>query len=227
VGRETEIASLVGRYYDPATGQFISVDPDLASTGQPYSFAGGDPVNGSDPNGSFFMGDGGQTAGINSAGVPVDNSENAAIQNAEAPVFGPPAPPGPAEQKTEPVSGSGPARQTGTAANVVQVLNGLTSDAANIQLGADVTTAVCWDCSVVTIPISATAGYVQTGTTCASFGISLFTHGGIKRTGIDCAVGIAESGFGDLIQVETVYHGIHYGGVALDAAGKAVDWFLR
>jgi RHS repeat-associated protein len=72
--------SVVNRYYDPSTGQFLSVDPDVASTGQTYSFAGDDPVNASDPSGLFFLGDGGQVAGVNSAGILVDNSENSAIQ---------------------------------------------------------------------------------------------------------------------------------------------------
>ena len=40
-----------GRYYDPATGQFISVDPLVDETGQPYAYVNGDPVNGLDPNG--------------------------------------------------------------------------------------------------------------------------------------------------------------------------------
>ncbi len=35
--------SLVGRYYDPATDQFLSVDPDVAETGQPYAYTGDDP----------------------------------------------------------------------------------------------------------------------------------------------------------------------------------------
>ena len=39
------------RWYDPTTDGFTSVDPDLASTDQPYSYAGDDPVNGSDPSG--------------------------------------------------------------------------------------------------------------------------------------------------------------------------------
>jgi hypothetical protein len=39
------------RYYDPATGQFISSDPLVDVTGQPYAYAGDDPVNASDPNG--------------------------------------------------------------------------------------------------------------------------------------------------------------------------------
>jgi hypothetical protein len=41
----------VGRYYDPATDQFLSVDPDVAETGQPYVFTGDDPLNATDPNG--------------------------------------------------------------------------------------------------------------------------------------------------------------------------------
>jgi hypothetical protein len=32
------------------TGEFTSVDPDLAQTGQPYSYAGDDPVNEGDPS---------------------------------------------------------------------------------------------------------------------------------------------------------------------------------
>jgi len=41
----------VHRYYDPTTGQFLSVDPLVASTGQPYQYAGNNPVNASDPSG--------------------------------------------------------------------------------------------------------------------------------------------------------------------------------
>ena len=39
------------RYYDPSTDQFISVDPLVSQTGQPFSFANDNPVNGSDPSG--------------------------------------------------------------------------------------------------------------------------------------------------------------------------------
>jgi len=41
----------VYRYYDPSTGQFLSVDPLVDLTGQPYAYTGGDPVNATDPSG--------------------------------------------------------------------------------------------------------------------------------------------------------------------------------
>jgi len=54
-GRElclrAEFRSLVHRYYDQATEQFLSVDPLVNETGTPYSYTGGDPVNAVDPNG--------------------------------------------------------------------------------------------------------------------------------------------------------------------------------
>lgn len=42
---------VVGRYYDPQSGQFISVDPLVDLTGQAYSYTGGNPVNAPDPTG--------------------------------------------------------------------------------------------------------------------------------------------------------------------------------
>jgi len=45
----------VGRYYDPTTGQFISVDADVDITHQPYAYAGGDPIDNSDPTGDDLI----------------------------------------------------------------------------------------------------------------------------------------------------------------------------
>ena len=42
---------LRARYYDPATGQFLSRDPMVASTRSPYGYVGGNPLNGTDPTG--------------------------------------------------------------------------------------------------------------------------------------------------------------------------------
>jgi len=39
------------RYYDPAVGQFLTVDPDVATTLSPYGYVSDDPVNSADPSG--------------------------------------------------------------------------------------------------------------------------------------------------------------------------------
>jgi RHS repeat-associated protein len=46
---------LVNRYYDPSTGQFLSVDPDVADTYEPYTYADDDAVNAVDPNGMMTL----------------------------------------------------------------------------------------------------------------------------------------------------------------------------
>lgn len=52
----TGLLYLMNRYYDPGTGQFLSVDPKLAETGQPYGYADGNPVSLTDPLGQSFTG---------------------------------------------------------------------------------------------------------------------------------------------------------------------------
>ena len=46
--------TLVHRYYDPTTGQFLTVDPLVDETGQAYGYTGDDPANESDPLGLYF-----------------------------------------------------------------------------------------------------------------------------------------------------------------------------
>ena len=45
------VGSVLARYYDPATGQFLTVDPDVATTLSPYGYVQGDPLNSTDPTG--------------------------------------------------------------------------------------------------------------------------------------------------------------------------------
>jgi RHS repeat-associated protein len=48
---ETGFVYLRNRYYDPATGQFISRDPIAPLTQEPYGYVGGNPLNYTDPMG--------------------------------------------------------------------------------------------------------------------------------------------------------------------------------
>lgn len=51
---QTGLLYLVNRYYDATSGQFLSLDPAVAETEAPYSYAGSDPVNSDDPSGLCF-----------------------------------------------------------------------------------------------------------------------------------------------------------------------------
>jgi RHS repeat-associated protein len=48
---QTGLDYLLNRFYEPATGQFLSIDPQLAQTQQPYQYAQDNPVNSTDPTG--------------------------------------------------------------------------------------------------------------------------------------------------------------------------------
>jgi RHS repeat-associated protein len=48
---DTGLIYLRNRIYDPATAQFLTVDPLDAITHEPYSYAGDNPVNSGDPSG--------------------------------------------------------------------------------------------------------------------------------------------------------------------------------
>ena len=45
------LSYLLNRYYDPAAGAFISVDPAISQTYEPYAYAGDNPVSRTDPTG--------------------------------------------------------------------------------------------------------------------------------------------------------------------------------
>lgn len=45
------MTSAINRYYDASTDQFLSIDPFVAETNQPYVFTNDDPLNAEDPLG--------------------------------------------------------------------------------------------------------------------------------------------------------------------------------
>jgi RHS repeat-associated protein len=52
----TALIYLVNRYFDPTTGQFISVDPMVGKTDTPYAYAGDNPISATDPIGLWTEG---------------------------------------------------------------------------------------------------------------------------------------------------------------------------
>jgi RHS repeat-associated protein len=54
---ESGLQYLRARYYDPQTCQFLSVDPFVGMTGEPYAYTAGDPLNLTDPAGLLGWGD--------------------------------------------------------------------------------------------------------------------------------------------------------------------------
>jgi RHS repeat-associated protein len=51
--RESGLYYLRARFYDPATAQFVSVDPAVGMTRSPYGYVFDNPLNGYDPTGMF------------------------------------------------------------------------------------------------------------------------------------------------------------------------------
>jgi RHS repeat-associated protein len=52
---DTGLIYLRARVYDPATAQFLTSDPLVGTTRAPYTYAGDDPLNASDPGGLNFL----------------------------------------------------------------------------------------------------------------------------------------------------------------------------
>ncbi len=55
---DTGLIYLRNRVYDPATAQFLSIDPLAATTRMPYTYAGDNPLNFDDPSGLLLVGGG-------------------------------------------------------------------------------------------------------------------------------------------------------------------------
>jgi RHS repeat-associated protein len=60
---ESSLYYLRARSYDPVSGQFMSRDPAVTATRQPYAYVADNPLNGTDPTGLWFW-EGVQSTGI-------------------------------------------------------------------------------------------------------------------------------------------------------------------
>jgi len=84
---QKQLIYLRARTYDPATAQFLSVDPDVEGSGEPYSYAAANPVNASDPTGRTVVGacatvTVGPSLGVNVTGtgcITVDGGGNVGV----------------------------------------------------------------------------------------------------------------------------------------------------
>jgi hypothetical protein len=73
--RQNASEVLDARWYDAATGQFMSLDPKVTSTLDPYQYVGNDPVNEIDPSGAMVVNIGG-------CGTKACVKQNNAVANA-------------------------------------------------------------------------------------------------------------------------------------------------
>ena len=69
------MTSVVNRYYDPATDQFLSIDPYFATTDQPYGFTNDNPLNFGDPLGLKIQGTGSAACNVQDNGTDIGTIE--------------------------------------------------------------------------------------------------------------------------------------------------------
>jgi RHS repeat-associated protein len=73
----TKLVYLRARDYDPATGQFLTVDPAVGATRQPYAYVANNPLQLTDPTGLA----GTESNGCPGPGVGVNDPENVYVQS--------------------------------------------------------------------------------------------------------------------------------------------------
>ena len=112
----------VARYYDPSTGQFLSVDPAIALTETPYSYVGDDPVNEADPSGLAPDQAQCETA-QNSYGSGPLTSQEVASQTSNGCKSVPEVVPCPVHGTSSSVDSSGPPTETSTSVEVTCTTN--------------------------------------------------------------------------------------------------------
>ncbi|CCB71872.1 RHS repeat-associated core domain-containing protein [Streptantibioticus cattleyicolor] len=73
---ETGLVYLRARYYDPATAQFLTVDPAVGKTGQPYAYTDDNPLNLTDVTGLCWSGFGWACSAAKAVGSAVKTADD-------------------------------------------------------------------------------------------------------------------------------------------------------
>jgi hypothetical protein len=79
------VDAVINRYYDPTTDQFLSVDPKVSQTDQPYVFTNDSPLNATDPLGERIAGGNGESCiSLSACSNPSVQARNQAIWSTAA-----------------------------------------------------------------------------------------------------------------------------------------------
>jgi RHS repeat-associated protein len=221
----TGLIYLIDRYYDPSTDQFLSIDPDVAQTDQPYIYTGDDPLNSCDPLGDLVTTLGG--------GAVKATPEKAAPAKTAPAQTSPPKTPvktSPSKVWLAPVA-SLPASSCGLLGCTLD--NSITSVANTlgaVQAGSDIATAASFvdepeDTVASAIPLltSEATGGAITGLTCAKAGLDLNTLTADIGNVADCAFNF-ENTF--LLKGVITSQSIQaFASVGTDLYKKVASWF--
>ncbi len=192
--------SLVGRYYDPATGQFLSVDPLVGKTEQAYAYTADDPVNGTDPMGLYAPNPCGQAGAQSAACGAVEQTQRHVAANEQANQVG----------ANKPIIDIG-----GPIGNLAaNLLAGTSTALGYVQVAADVATLACaalvaLPCVAVVAAVSEVSGLAATASACLSSAV-----GGPSSATDACVLSL---------QTE-VYSGGFVSGPAVQAVTDLLNW---
>jgi RHS repeat-associated protein len=245
-GAYTDVSGLnylINRYYDPTTDQYLSVDPEVAVTGQPYAFTGDDPVNATDPLGLCSGPDAICTNPVTGA-LNLNSSDDSSDWTPSATAPPPPAtnpvasfcganaayclalqanPPGtPGHQCLVEACSSSSATSSGSD-SVVNTLNSVARYSGDVQTGGDVAVI---GCNLLDIACMAAGAFISEG-------------GGIVSTTSLCVGAIVEAAhdtYGDTescitgVALEYISKGLagsETAGAVFDLATKAGGWVVN